>query len=98
MFSLGGHFGTQMRILQAPYSDSDPYPVEKSDSKIGNTFALERAMKSVIEFPKLKVPEQGAQSTDIPTPKKIFNIADWAPKYQVQLDTSNIDNWPFCAA
>jgi hypothetical protein len=50
----------------------------------------------VIEFPKSKTAEETADSTSALREKKIFNIADWAPR--VHFDTSNIDNWPFCAA
>jgi hypothetical protein len=50
----------------------------------------------VIEFPTPKPADESADPTSGLREKKIFNIADWTPR--VHFDTSNIDNWPFCAA
>lgn len=63
----------------------------------GTRFALSEPMESVIEFPRLKLAEEAPESTSPVGSKKIFNIADWAPKTPVRLDHS-IDPWPFCAA
>jgi hypothetical protein len=59
-------------------------------------------MESVIEFPKLKTPEEAPEATSPVGSKKIANIADWTPRSAVQFNIGTVDgtvdNWPFCAA
>jgi hypothetical protein len=55
-------------------------------------------MKSVIEFPRLKAPEDRVELAIPIISKKIFNIADWTPNRLVRLGNAEVDSWPFCAA
>jgi hypothetical protein len=55
-------------------------------------------MENVIEFPKQKPEEKETGLTKASSTKKVFNIADWTPDYSVQLNSLNLDSWPFCAA
>jgi hypothetical protein len=55
-------------------------------------------MESVIEFPKLKTPEEAVQEKSHFVSKKLFNIADWAPRRSIYLDIPIVDTWPFFAA
>jgi hypothetical protein len=74
------------------------YLIEKIVPDDGLRVALCRGMESIIEFPKSKTPTAAPEPTHLPPAKKIFNIADWKPKYTVQLSIPGPDTWPYCAA